>query len=167
MPTVAELQAEIRRLHTALAVEQSRNGSAAQNGPGVGGRQAIQILRDDDYPLLQRAVDNIPAIRQNRGRIAAEAYIRTVVRSALDALIFEEARTGDLVQTRHRLHMQLSIPGEGEVLMRSDGAGARARVRFLEACERYAYALSVRSAFSRGSETPPGLVPGYAVPGRT
>ena len=125
---------------------------------GVAGRVAITRLRDTDMVELVAAVDDIPRIYQRHGYLAALAYTRFHVRKLTDALILAPAPTADLVRAQHRLHMMLN-EGEADIMMRSDRAGLRARMDFLECVERYAFAGSVRSAFAHGAETPAGLVP--------
>ncbi len=45
------------------------------------------------------------------------------------------------------------------LLEQFSSAGARARLELVRTVERYVYALAVRAAFSRGVETPAGLLP--------
>jgi hypothetical protein len=153
--TRAELEREIRRLQDTLsAVEDSRN--VAGNDIGVAGRIAITRMRDEDYPDLVNAVEEIPNIAAQQGPEAALAYIRTTVRMRIDSLIFSMPTTGDLVRARHRLHAMLS-EGQAELLWRRDRAGVRARADLLEAVERHAYAPSIIAAFNHGQETPAGI----------
>jgi hypothetical protein len=157
MPRRADLEAEIHRLQEQLAAAESREGPNV-NDMGVAGRVAITRLRDTDFPELVKAVDDIPAIYEEKGYLPALAYCRGHVRSLVDAIILAVPRTADLVRSQHRLHMLLN-EGEADLMMRRDQAGLRARMEFLECVERYAYAASVQAAFKHGAETPAGLVP--------
>jgi hypothetical protein len=107
---------------------------------------------------LVKAVEAVPAVYEQKGYWAALAYCRTHVRTCLDALGVADARTPDLVQTQHRVHMMLD-EGQADILMRRDQAGMRARMEFLEVAARYFYAPSVKAAFAKGAETPAGLLP--------
>lgn len=152
----AELEAEVSRLREMVQALQARG--PAPNDQGVAGRVAITRLRDQDYPEVVAAVMRIPRVYREHGYLAAMGYIRTTVRSVVDSITLTEPRTGDLVRSLHRLHMMME-PGLADPMLRSDRAGMVARIEFLECVERYAYAASIRSAFAKSTETPPGLVP--------
>lgn len=165
MSRTSELEAEVLRLRERLAVMESRADTTSRNDMGVAGRVAITRLRDADYPELVAAVAGIPAVRAERGAAAAEAYVRTHVRSLVDAIVLQAGRTADLVRSMHRLHMLMG-PGFCQVLQRPDRAGLRARTELLELVERLCFAPSVRAAFAHGSETPAGILPPSYVPNR-
>jgi hypothetical protein len=153
----AELELENQRLREQLALAKAREGPA-QNDAGVAGRIAITRLRDADYPEFADSVARIPHIFKDQGYVAALTFIRTAIRAQIDAIVLMDPRTPDLARSLHRIHAMLS-PGQAEVLMRADRAGQIARMELMEVVERYAFAPSVRAAFSRGTETPAGLLP--------
>ena len=152
----AELEAEIIRLREAMASMESRAGPSS-NDMGIAGRVAISRMRDTDYPELVAAVDRLPGIYREAGRMAAIAYARTHIRALLFSIIFSNPRTADLARIQHRMMSMLS-EGQVEVMFRSDTAGVRARTDFLEVVVIHAFAPSVRAAFAHGTETPPGLI---------
>lgn len=156
MSTKQAYERELARLREELDVLRSRE--VRPDDMGVAGRVALTRLRDTDYPELVKAVEAIPSVYEQEGYWAALAYCRTHVRSLLDAILVADPRTPDLVRTQHRVHMLLD-EGQADVLMRRDQAGVRSRMEFLEAVERWAYALSVKAAFAHGTDTPAGLVP--------
>jgi len=163
--TLAELESENDRLREELEFERSKTRDVTTNDLGVAGRVAITRLRDADFPELIRATERIPEVYTAHGRLTALSYCRVHIRSLVDAIVLQAPRTADLVRSLHRIHALLS-EGQAELLMRADTAGARGRADFLEAVERFAYAPSVRAAFARSSETPPGLIPPTYIPNR-
>jgi len=163
--TLTELEAENDRLREELEYERSKTRDVTTNDLGVAGRVAITRLRDADLPELVRAVERIPEVYTAHGRMTALSYCRVYIRSLVDAIVLQAPRTADLVRALHRIHAMLS-EGQAEVMMRGDVAGSRSRADFLEVVERFAYAPSVRSAFARSSETPPGLISPTYIPNR-
>lgn len=149
----AEKDAQIGRLQRALAAERDRQGAGVGDA-GVAARLALARLRDNDFPEFAEAVYRTPKVRALKGYLTAEAYCRTHLRSLVDALVLQAPRTPELVQTLHRLHGMLSA-GACDVLMRNDLAGERARIDFVEAVERYAYAPAIQAAFARSNESYP------------
>lgn len=182
---LVEAQKVIRRLEEELAVLRSRAGPTSSDY-GVVGRQALSRIRDVDFPELAEAVESIPEVARLEGRVAAQAYCRTHIRSYIDVLAVQPPRTADLVRMRHRIHMMLS-GGQADLLSMEhypegpDGkvrcrcgqtdprkclyerAGIRSRMELLEVVERYCYSLSIHGLFSRGAEVPAGIMP--VVPG--
>jgi hypothetical protein len=157
MPSRAELEAEVIRLREQLAMAEANQGPSA-NDMGVAGRVAITRLRDTDLPELVSAVDQIPDIYERFGYVRALAYCQVHIRGLVDAMSLIAPKTGNLVQTQHRIHMMLN-EGEADLMMRKDQAGLRARMEFLVVVERYVYSLAVRAAFAHGAETPAGIIP--------
>ena len=161
-PTVedelAEKESEIIRLRERLALLEAQADRTQSNDMGVAGRVAITRLRDTDFPELIAAVESIPGIFAEEGHLAAMSYCRTTIRSQIDSIILITPKTGDLVRTQHRIHMMLS-EGQVELLFRADRIGVRVRTDLLEIVERYAFAPSIKAAFSHGQETPAGIMP--------
>ena len=147
---------ELVRLREALAASESREGVKSDD-MGIAGRVGLTRLRDVDFPEIAKAVERFPEIYEKGGHLAGLAYGRNVVRTLVDAIIFSQPMTADLIQSTHRLHAMLT-EGQVEIMYRRDNAGIRGRIDFLEAVERYAFAPSIKAAFSRGVETPAGLV---------
>lgn len=146
--------AENARLRKALAVANAKATGTQANDQGVASRLALARLRDDDFPEFVEAVERLPSVRISKGYLTAEAYGRATLRSMLDALAIQAPRTADLARNVHRVHQFLS-PGQLDVMMRDDLAGARARMEFLEVVERYVYAPAIQAAFARSTESYP------------
>jgi hypothetical protein len=149
--------AEIARLRDQLAeVSQSFGQEAPSESIGVGGHQAVERVRDYDWPMFVRGVRMISEVFEKGGEDDARDYIDTVIPSLVHAFDTSAPRTGELVRNQHRTMMMLSH-GEADGMMRTGRLGRQFQNLFIKQVELNFYEPCVRFLYAHGSETPAGI----------
>ena len=155
----AEMQATIDRLNDMVAsISQTRGLEAPTESIGVGGHQAVERVRDWDWPLFQKAVMRVPKVYASGGYEEVMTYIQTTLRVGIAAFTAAPPRTPDQARSRHRVLMMLSA-GEAEALFFPGTAGWRARNEFLEQVAIHFVGPCIQFLYAHGSETPAGIAP--------
>ncbi len=168
-PTTAKetLPQKVKRLERENRIFRAReqNREEREQGPadaeGIGGRPAVLVIRDKNYPELKRLVDRLPSVPEipsksdpngePMGFRLAVYYAQTEVGKMVDSVIVSPPVTARMVQDRHRLRMFLH--NRAGKMLRGDAVGQATRAAFLDIVERVAYAPSIHLVFDRSNET--------------
>jgi hypothetical protein len=160
-PTYAELERQNRILR-ARDQEFEERYAAPSDVEGVGGRPAVVILRDKNFPSVNTLIDWLPDApfwtpRHDPdgpplGFLGAVEFIRVEVASVIDAMWVAEQHNEIQVRDKHRVMMLLQRPS-ADFLLRPDYVGSDRREMLKQAVEALGFGPSARQVFELSRET--------------